>query len=182
MPLSSQKKLLFSSLAVLMVTTCSELGARLVNAPECKPIQPDAGDWETMIGDAELLWALNPIAPFKQDQTSPASMSWGCGAEQSLPKPKQPHERRIVVTGDSSIYGWGVTDNETYAVQLERQLNARFPEHIEVINLGVPGYSTEQTIRLLNKIGWQYEPDLLIVSNILVTATSTPSKIARQCK
>jgi hypothetical protein len=35
-----------------------------------------------------------------------------------------------------------------------------------VVNLGVPGYSTEQTLRLLEDVGWAYEPDLLIVHNI----------------
>ena len=80
--------------------------------------------------------------------------------------PKKSNEKRILVTGDSSIYGWGVQDHQTYAVNLEKELKRIFRFPIEVINLGVPGYSTEQTLKLLDKIGWSYDADLIIVSNI----------------
>ena len=43
-----------------------------------------------------------------------------------------------LVTGDSSIYGWGVQDHQTYAVNLEKELKRIFRFPIEVINLGVP--------------------------------------------
>ena len=36
--------------------------------------------------------------------------------------------------------------------------------------MGVPGYSTEQRTRLLNDVGWQYDPDLIVVHNIFSDA------------
>ena len=119
-----------------------------------------------MVGDPQLLWKLEPNRKFETGDDVTQINAIGL-RETLLPTtPKKTNEKRILVTGDSSIYGWGVKDNETYAVYLERELRRRFRNPIEVINLGVPGYSTEQTIKLLEQYGWNYQPDLLIVSNI----------------
>ncbi len=50
--------------------------------------------------------------------------------------------RRIVVLGGSSTYCVGVSDNETWPYFLEKDLGAGW----EVINLGVPGYSTVENL------------------------------------
>ena len=164
--MTTPRKILFSCLPLLGFLTCGEVTTRVVNTPECSSIQPDAGDWETMIGDPNLLWKLEPNRRFETGNDVTQINSSGLRESLDLSTPKRSKEKRIAVTGDSSIYGWGVKDNETYAIYLERELRRRFKNPIEVINLGVPGYSTEQTIRLLDDIGWSYQPDLLIVSNI----------------
>ncbi|MEC8381545.1 MAG: GDSL-type esterase/lipase family protein [Myxococcota bacterium] len=160
------KKIAFAFIPALTLFAFAECGARAVDAENCRAIEPDAGDWETMQGDRELLWSLVPNTEFKTGDDITRINAIGL-REHLLPTVrKKPREKRVIVTGDSSIYGWGLRDNETYAVVLERELRSRFNVPIEVINFGVPGYSTEQSIRLLNKLGWDYEPDLLIVSNI----------------
>lgn len=160
------KRLLFSIAPLLILTTCGEVGARISNAPECSAIIPDAGDWDTMQGDPELLWALEPNRRFQTGNDVTEINAVGL-REKLLPTtPKKPNEKRILVTGDSSIYGWGVQDHQTYAVNLEKELKRIYRFPIEVINLGVPGYSTEQTLKLLDKVGWDYDADLIIVSNI----------------
>ena len=119
-----------------------------------------------MIGDQELLWKLEPNTVFKTGNDVTRINAVGLRESLTPDQKKKPGEIRILITGDSSIYGWGVRDHETISIFLEKELRKRINRHIEVINLGVPGYSTEQTIRLLHKIGWSYEPDLVIVSNI----------------
>ena len=59
--------------------------------------------------------------------------------------------RRILVVGDSSVYGHGVRQSATFAHQLDELLG----ESIEVINLGVPGYSSSQSLNLLALRGWE---------------------------
>ena len=165
-PNQSHRKYLFALIPLLTILTCGEIGTRVVGSPQCQAIIPDAGDWDTMQGDAELLWKLEPNRQFKTGRDLTRINSVGL-REALLPTtPKKNNEKRIAVTGDSSIYGWGVEDTETYAVYLEKLLNQHFNFPIEVINLGVPGYSTEQTLKLLDKVGWDYQPDLLVVSNI----------------
>ena len=87
----------------MLTTTCAELGSRVLRLPECAPIQPDAGDWETMLGDPELLWVLEPNRSFQTGRDLTRINALGL-REQNLPAPKKPNERRIIVTGDSSIY------------------------------------------------------------------------------
>ena len=116
------KKFTFSLLPLFLALSCGELAARVVNAPPCEAIVPDAGDWETMRGDPKLLWRLEPNTEFKTGRDITRINALGL-RESLLPsQKKRPNERRIIVTGDSSIYGWGVRDNETYAVFLEQEL------------------------------------------------------------
>jgi lysophospholipase L1-like esterase len=51
---------------------------------------------------------------------------------------KKPGVRRIVTIGASTTYSTGVSDGETWPELLGKALGSRY----EVINLGVPGYST----------------------------------------
>ena len=165
-PLSKRKKITFAIIPIVAILILGELIARGIGTTPCGPIEPQAGEWKTMIGDRELLWKLEPNTVFQSEHDVTKINAVGLRETLSPTQRKKENEKRILITGDSSIYGWGVKDNETLAVQLERELRGQFRQKIEVINLGVPGYSTEQTKRLLDKIGWQYEPDLIIVSNI----------------
>lgn len=72
---------------------------------------------------------------------------------------------RIVAMGDSSTFGWGVESEETYPRRLEALLRARHPgRRIEVINLGVCGYSSFQGLILLRQEGLRYGPDVVTLS------------------
>ena len=165
--MSTGRKLLFSMLPVSGLLVLGECSARVVGTEECAAIEPRAGDWETMEGHPELLWRLEPDTLFESPAGTTRINSVGLREELEPSEPRREGEKRIIVTGDSSIYGWGVRDDETYAVYLERELRSRLPgRRVEVINLGVPGYSTEQTVRLLEQVGWSYAPDLVVVSNI----------------
>jgi lysophospholipase L1-like esterase len=65
---------------------------------------------------------------------------------------------RIVVLGDSYVFGHGVNDDETFCVRLAEL----FPQ-TEVVNLGVTGYSTDQELLLLEDRALAYEPDVVVL-------------------
>jgi lysophospholipase L1-like esterase len=69
---------------------------------------------------------------------------------------------RIVALGDSSTFGWDVEAKDAWPKVLESVLNAE-GRPAEVLNLGVPGYSSHQGLLLLPEV-WGLEPDLLIVA------------------
>jgi len=74
---------------------------------------------------------------------------------------------RIVVLGDSSTFGWGVEHFESYAEQLGTALARRWStdrSRIEIVNLGVPGYSTFQGRVLLERFALGLGPDLIVWS------------------
>ena len=73
---------------------------------------------------------------------------------------------RILVLGDSFTAGLEVGMEDTYPKVLERLLNdseKNKNRRYEVINAGVPGYSTVQELQYLKEHGIKYEPDLVIV-------------------
>ncbi len=66
---------------------------------------------------------------------------------------------RIVLIGDSHGFGWGINDdNKLFASILDQRLSG-----VEVVNLSVPGYGTDQEFLRLKKEGLEYQPDLVIV-------------------
>ena len=74
--------------------------------------------------------------------------------------PRPANEERIVILGDSTFFGFGVADQHTMASVLEGQLVGA-----TTINGGIPGYSTAQTLRLLDEVIWDLDPTLLVVAN-----------------
>jgi hypothetical protein len=84
-------------------------------------------------------------------------------------RPRQDNSVRLLVLGDSQAWGFGVADNETMSVQLERLLSARYPTlDIQVLNGGVPGYGTADQLVFLQVMGEMLKPDIVIVQFLSV--------------
>ena len=166
--MTPSRKALFSLGPVLLLLGIGEIATRLAGAPVCEPIVPTATGWDTMVGDPRYLWKLEANRRMDSPDGAVTQINAVGLRTKLLPTDaKAKDERRLLVTGDSSVYGWGQPDGLTYAEQLEAELNANFTGvTFHVINLGVPGYSTMQTLRQLEDLGWAYQPDLLVVHNI----------------
>jgi len=65
--------------------------------------------------------------------------------------------KRILVLGNSCTFGWGVSEEQTYAKRLETLLQGEY----EVINAGVPGYSSEQGKRFFRQELLELKPDVV---------------------
>ncbi len=71
---------------------------------------------------------------------------------------------RIVALGDSSTFGWGVDPEDVYPHRLEALLRGRHGDRIEVVNLGVCGYTSLQGVILLEREALRYRPDVVTLS------------------
>jgi lysophospholipase L1-like esterase len=84
-----------------------------------------------------------------------------------IPLAKPPDAFRIAVVGDSFVAGFGVPDNETMTVHLERSLSQSPKpsggENVQVINLGRSGTSTVRELDLYELLGRPYQPDVVIL-------------------
>ncbi|MEW6776801.1 MAG: GDSL-type esterase/lipase family protein [Bdellovibrionota bacterium] len=57
-----------------------------------------------------------------------------------IPSPKEPGELRIVTLGDSTTYGWGLEEEESWPARLAKELGNPWG----VFNRAVPGYTSYQ--------------------------------------
>ncbi|MCD4784020.1 MAG: SGNH/GDSL hydrolase family protein [Candidatus Eremiobacteraeota bacterium] len=79
---------------------------------------------------------------------------------------KEPDAYRILVYGDSQTMAtpWVGDINLTFPKLLQEKLRKAFPgKKIEVINMGVSGYSSVQGLLFFKNIGLLYNPDCVIV-------------------
>ncbi len=77
--------------------------------------------------------------------------------------PRDGLTRRILVIGDSFVFGLGVGQDEPFPRLLERRLRAG-GERVEVVNAGVVGYGLEQYDTWLGRLLPRLEPDVVLVS------------------
>jgi hypothetical protein len=84
--------------------------------------------------------------------------------------PGDPAAPLILTTGDSSIFGDGLPDGDTLHDRLQASLEAAGAP-ARVRTLGVPGYSTIQTRVVLDEVGWDLGPRLLIIGNLWSDST-----------
>ncbi len=81
------------------------------------------------------------------------------GLRTSLPRPRTAGRCRIALLGDSTVFGWGVNDDETLATAAD----AALPETAEVLNAGQPGYTTVMAATLFTDVVAAYQPDVTVL-------------------
>jgi hypothetical protein len=125
-----------------------------------------------------IIYSLIPNLNVKFQKVSVRTNSFGLrGAE--VPREKPAGTYRVILLGDSFAFGWGVEQEETFAYKLQELLQAELSvrgnreevskridseiRRVEVLNFGVPGYSTFQEVALLRKEAMSFSPDAVIV-------------------
>ena len=86
------------------------------------------------------------------------------GPEFSEQKP--PNTIRVITLGDSTTFGWGLADDETWPAKLEEYLQAGIGESkdVEVINAGVNSWSYAQMFVYFRDYAVEYDPDFVILA------------------
>ena len=75
---------------------------------------------------------------------------------------KSKDEYRIIVLGDSSNFGQGVSGTEMWSSQLADILSAASTKRVTVLNAACPGWTTHQGVEVMEAYGWRFEPDMVI--------------------
>ncbi len=112
--------------------------------------------------DAELGWTLKPDVAWPdapgtwEDRLSTNAAGFRDAAHADV---KAPGAYRVAVLGDSFIFGSGVRQDAI----LTRRLATRLGPGFEIVNLGVPGYGTDQELLTLRRWGRKLSPDLVLL-------------------
>jgi len=163
----------FALLWLGLTAVLLEAGARLVllaMGPGPAPIQLgwEAGKVRDLVyvPDAELFFRLTPDLDVAETgnprifdlQTNALGLRGG-----PIARHKAPGRYRVLAVGDSCTFGSGAGTNDTYPAQLERQLGALRPDlDFEVLNAGVPGFTSYQALRYLEIEGFDLVPDAVL--------------------
>jgi len=70
---------------------------------------------------------------------------------------------RIICLGDSNTFGVGVEANQTFSKRLEETLQNVAGSRFEVMNAGIPGYSSVLGLELFRRELIHYQPDCIII-------------------
>ena len=75
---------------------------------------------------------------------------------------KAEDEYRIIVLGDSSNFGQGVSGTEMWSNQLAEILSSASTRTVTVLNAACPGWTTHQGVEVMAEYGWKFDPDMVI--------------------
>ncbi len=88
------------------------------------------------------------------------------GREYTREKPSG--AKRILILGDSFAFGAGAPEEVIFPTRLEKQLNQNeSSQSIEVINLGVVDYNTDDSLTRLKEFGLELKPDLVLLFYVM---------------
>ncbi len=161
------QSLTVSGISLLLTLILIEIGLRL--------FYPQYGGCQFGVEDPEIGVRLIPgyhgvcVGVAHESVTEVAISAQGFRSP-AIEIPKPANVYRILMLGDSTTFGTGVTATDTVPALLQSALNKNLPASTtyEVINAGVPGYSTAQEWLLYKRHAQELEPDLVVL-NFLVT-------------
>ena len=110
--------------------------------------------------DPELGWTLRPnVTGVSSNEPWQADLATNAlGFRDADHGEKAAGLTRVAVLGDSFVFGSGVNQDEP----VTRRLAALLGPSFEVINLGVPGYGTDQALLTLRRWGPRLSPDIVL--------------------
>lgn len=122
--------------------------------------------------DPILLWSLVPSVTMYMEGVGKGIRricritinSSGIRDDKEVELEKAPDTVRIACYGDSITFGNAVELENTWVKYLERRLKEKYPlKKIEVLNLGVPGYTSLQGLNYYKYRGEKFHPDIITV-------------------
>lgn len=89
--------------------------------------------------------------------------NWGARDIRDYQINKKEDVNRVVIIGDSVTYGSGVSIFSNFPGLLNKRIqNSQLDNNYELLSFGVPGYGTEQQLRLLESKIMQFDPDIIL--------------------
>jgi hypothetical protein len=110
-------------------------------------------------GTAELRYRNFPNARYFD------SVTWGVNEHGFRGDSPESRKRIILFIGSSITFGWGVREDDSFVGLLRARLAREGYRDWDVVNAGVPGYSSYQSLIYLNQIVDQWQPDVVVIES-----------------
>ncbi|MBF0447574.1 MAG: hypothetical protein HQL67_05175 [Magnetococcales bacterium] len=73
---------------------------------------------------------------------------------------------RIIIYGGSQVFNGEMTEGEDWPRQIEKKIRAAGYANVEVINAGIPGHASFDSVGRLFMEGHRFNPDIVVLCNI----------------
>jgi hypothetical protein len=121
---------------------------------------------------ASMLWSYHPRWGWHHEPgadgtfvklglTQPIHINSHGLREREIAYEKPPGLRRVMVIGDSAVVGFEVAPEAVFTRVAEERLRGRGYE-VELVNAGVRGWGTDQSLLFLGDEGIRYQPDVVL--------------------
>ncbi len=150
-----------------------EAGLRLVGFQPDQKVNPHF-DW----GKRGEFWRFRPGAQWKTSVGDHQVSINAYGLRDRELEDAEPGTFRILVLGDSVTFGHGVAIDDAFVRRLEVALAGR-QRRIEVLNAGIPGWSTRQQRIFYEDHSAGLRPDLVLVGFVLNDVTEIHRGVIR---
>lgn len=167
-PLSRRLAFLFILVAaqVLVAFALLEFGARILDPYGISYYPSTAAYMDTMILEEPIGYRNQPNLKGTYF-TQPVTINSLGLRQPDLALAPDPTRYRILLLGDSVVFGVGVADSDTLPAQLATVLKDRVGEingrEVEVINMGCISYNSEQELVQYKQLGAKLKPDLVLL-------------------
>jgi len=160
---SKIKAIIFSLLPLIVLLMSAEGLVRLFSLDRPTIVAGGSGvGFTTFVqSDIDLGWSMIPNSN-GETRGKPVVVN-SLGLRSPEIGAKKPGEYRILSMGESSTFGMGVANDETYSAQLQNLLRERVTSRpVTVINAGLSAYSSYQSLTYLKLRGLGLKPDLIL--------------------
>lgn len=162
-------KLIFSVFILILFIGSTEILLRIIEPDlyqknQFFPLNRDIDFPDVYEKDTDLFWKFRPNLEINSRAFSDIAYRINNYGMRGTDIDKKKSGYRIICLGNSCTFGWGVTGEAIWTTILENDLKKRLPsKDIEVLNCGVPGYSSHQGKIYFKKRLLDFNPDMVIV-------------------
>ncbi|KAA3631245.1 MAG: SGNH/GDSL hydrolase family protein [Calditrichaeota bacterium] len=162
-------KLIFSFLILVLFIGLTELSLHIADPDlyyknQFFPINRDIDFPDVYKKDANLFWRFRPDQTINSESFSDITYHINSKGMRGDEIDKSKKGIRILAVGNSCTFGWGVEDDSIWTTRLSRKLQSEFPaKDIEILNCGVPGYSSYQGKIYFEKELLKLNPDIVTI-------------------
>ncbi len=170
-----RKKILLGLGGICFAFLVGEAAARVI-----LPLLPDPPD-TPFIGDKACMYRLRPSEPGEFPEDHDNHINQFGFRDRNHPRTKPWGRYRVLGLGDSFVYG-AVPIQDNFLRVAERKWNDTVGAKIDILLMGVPGWSTENQLGYLQSEGLGLDPDLVLVNFFVendVTGIPVRSRIIR---